>query len=119
MGSLATLTGALLVRKGEARPTATLTAVSGRADGAPANERTARARRGPAGGGSGAHPVAMTLRLDPARHRRLRLFAACTERSMQAVLVAALDDYLARACADDDLGCACLRLAPPEPSESG
>lgn len=118
MGSLATLTGSLLVRKGEARPTA-LTAAPARPPDAPANERTARVRAGQSGGGASAHAVAMTLRLDGVRHRRLRLFAACTERSMQAVLVAALDDYLARACADDDLGCACLRLAAPAPPDAG
>jgi len=114
MGSVATLSGSLLVRKGEARPAVLSHAPAQRVDLATAaggvrpRPRLARAGGG-AGGGPAPHPVAMTLRLDGERHRRLRLFAACTDRSMQSVLVAALDAYIARACADDDHGCACLR----------
>jgi len=124
MGSVATLSGSLLVRKGEARP-AVLSAVPAQrfdlattGGGARPRPRLARAGGGPPGGPA-PHPVAMTLRLDGERHRRLRLFAACTERSMQSILVAALDAYIARACADDDHGCACLRDGVPSPTCPG
>ncbi|MDG4794159.1 hypothetical protein [Micromonospora sp. WMMD1082] len=40
--------------------------------------------------------MAMTLRLDDERERRLRLVADEEERSMHAVVVTAIDDYLAR-----------------------
>ncbi len=43
--------------------------------------------------------VATTLRLGPERHLRLKIFTACTERSIQDVLTCALDDYLDRASA--------------------
>jgi predicted transcriptional regulator len=38
----------------------------------------------------------MTLRLDDERERRLRLVANEEDRSMHAVVVTAIDDYLAR-----------------------
>ncbi len=115
MGSVATLSGSLLVRKGEARPVESSPASERRIDLATvdgARPRSGRAGGGPPGGPP-PHPVAMTLRLDGERHRRLRLFAACVDRSMQSVLVAALDDYIARACAAEDHGCACLRASAP------
>ncbi|MCZ7419256.1 MULTISPECIES: hypothetical protein [unclassified Micromonospora] len=40
--------------------------------------------------------MAMTLRLDDDRERRLRLVADEEERSMHAVVVTAIDDYLMR-----------------------
>lgn len=40
------------------------------------------------------------LRLDAERHLRLKLLAAREERSMQAVLTEALDEYLARRAPD-------------------
>ncbi|MET7945525.1 hypothetical protein [Micromonospora sp. NPDC005324] len=40
--------------------------------------------------------MAMTLRLDDDRERRLRLVADEEARSMHAVVVNAIDDYLAR-----------------------
>ncbi len=43
--------------------------------------------------------VATTLRLDPERHLRLKIFTASTGRSIQDVLTCALDDYLDRASA--------------------
>ena len=52
--------------------------------------------------------VALTLRLDRERHRRLRIFAARHERTGQEVILRALDLYLA-ACGPD---CACLRGEP-------
>lgn len=49
--------------------------------------------------------VAMTVRLDRARHRRLRIFAARLDRTSQDVILEALDAYLdAHGGAD----CACL-----------
>lgn len=49
--------------------------------------------------------VAITLRLDRARHRRLRIFAARLDRTSQDVILAALDAYLA---AHGGTDCACL-----------
>ena len=49
--------------------------------------------------------VALTLRLDRERHRRLRIFAARRERTSQEVILRALDVYLEAYGAD----CACLR----------
>lgn len=40
--------------------------------------------------------MAMTLRLDEEREAKLRLVADEENRSMHAVVVAAIDDYLAR-----------------------
>lgn len=40
--------------------------------------------------------MAMTLRLDEEREAKLRLVADEEDRSMHAVVVAAIDDYLAR-----------------------
>ncbi|WP_410814457.1 hypothetical protein [Micromonospora sp. 067-2] len=40
--------------------------------------------------------MAMTLRLDDERERRLRLVADEEGRAMHAVVVTAIDDYLAR-----------------------
>jgi hypothetical protein len=52
--------------------------------------------------------VALTLRLDRERHRRLRIFAARHERTSQEVILRALDVYLEAFGAD----CACLRGGP-------
>jgi hypothetical protein len=52
----------------------------------------------------GAERARVTLRLDPERHRRLRVAAACRGESMQSVMVAALDAYLANGAG----GCACM-----------
>ncbi|MFI5488048.1 hypothetical protein ACIBXA_01465 [Micromonospora echinaurantiaca] len=40
--------------------------------------------------------MAMTLRLDEDREARLRLVAEEEDRSMHAIVVTAIDDYLAR-----------------------
>ncbi len=50
-------------------------------------------------------PARFSLRLNPAQHRRLRVAAACHGVSMQALITAALDHYLA----DVDDVCACVR----------
>ena len=120
----ARLTSALLARKGEALPTggfagaaidagqplpppATLTR---RASMALVSDRGARPARPVKGGGRGPGDggdarVALTLRLDRERHRRLRIFGARHDRTSQEVILEALDAYLA-ACGAD---CACLR----------
>lgn len=132
MTQTARLTSALLVRKGQAFPTGGFAcpaidsgqplpapdklspprrgmalargAVNG-AGGALASQAR-RLRRPP--GPSDEGRVALTLRLDRERHRRLRIFAARHERTSQDVILRALDAYLA-ACGAD---CACLRGAP-------
>jgi len=52
-----------------------------------------------------APPVRLTLRLERAQHRRLRVAAACHGVSMQTLMNAALDHYLAGV---DDI-CQCVR----------
>ena len=83
------------------RPSTAVAAVASRHDA-----RTAcRHQPGPAAGRREADRVALTLRLDRERHRRLRIVGARHECSSQAVIVRALDAYLAT-CGDR---CACLR----------
>jgi hypothetical protein len=126
------LTSDLLARKGQALPTAapacprveigqSLPALpapdkpsSRRASiavvgGAP-ERRSGRARQAYGSGSSGRRDerIALTLRLDRERHRRLRILAARHDCTSQEVIVAALDAYLA-ACSGD---CACLRGGP-------
>jgi len=50
------------------------------------------------------------LRLDPERHRRLRLLSARLDKSAQGILVDALDELL-QAYVDTDNDCACMRNA--------
>jgi len=126
----ARLTSALLARKGQAFPTAALACPTIEVSqplpapdklsprraglalvGGTPGHSSVRARRGYGAGGSGHGEdgrVALTLRLDRERHRRLRIFAARHERTSQEVILEALDAYLA-ACGGD---CACLRGAP-------
>jgi len=67
---------------------------------------------------------AFTLRLDPERHRRLRLLSAKTDRSAQALLIDALDDVLQQ-YEQSGTGCACMQRAhnddpqPPAVSADG
>lgn len=82
--SVASLTGGLLVAKGTAQPTCfPLYEVAG-----------ADARPQPVEPAPPAAHSRLTLRIDPVRHRRLRLAAAQFGQSGQAILVAALDHYL-------------------------
>lgn len=127
MRAPARLSGELLARKGQALPTgglayATMTldqplpsygpAVLVRYGSLPAQDaltqgasrRTAERRRQPAGRRE-EDRVALTLRLDRERHRRLRIFCARHECSSQEVIVRALEAYL-ETCGED---CACLR----------
>jgi hypothetical protein len=123
----ARLTASLLARKGEASP------ASGRGTGAaltppletfrrPAASRPVLESKGTlrllAGGAAGRafgdnaadadQRVTLTVRLDHARHRRLKILAARRRRTSQALLVEALDAYLHECGAD----CACLRGEP-------
>lgn len=77
----ASLSGVLLVAKGDAAPSRQSMFDPGAPDGAGRHRpRDQRAR--------------IPLRLDEKRHRRLRLAGAHLGQSAQAVLVAALDHYL-------------------------
>ena len=59
--------------------------------------------------------VAMTLRLDPARHLRLRVLSAHVNRSSQDILTEALDSYLDRFAHMPEMRqCDCLRRETEE-----
>lgn len=106
----AVLSSGLLARKGAAVPTS-LAAVSvlprGLSDG------TARAVTAGASPTGGSRNTKMSLRLDPERHRKLRLATVHLGRSGQRILLDALDAHLAR-CAETVLAgdCACLQRKP-------
>lgn len=99
--TVASLSGRLLARKGAARPSA----MNGRqpfvSDRAAAQQ--VAAVQTPAGG----ERARISLRLDPVRHRRLRIAAAHLDCSLQDLLIAALDAHLA----DLVPACPCLRFA--------
>ncbi|MFZ5610010.1 MAG: hypothetical protein ACOY99_10420 [Pseudomonadota bacterium] len=109
MKAAASLTAALLARKGNAAPFG--------AQGPGANGAIAVLPQAADGGtlsvyapAEGARRVAMTLRLDPQRHLRLRLLSALAGRSCQALLIEALDGYLAEKSSDlDSHALRCLR----------
>jgi len=93
----ASLTAALMTRKGEAQPSR-LFALTPPVVIAPRPERPdvpAKDRR------------RLTLRLDPERHMRLKLAAAHLDLSLQDILIAALDAHLAR-----EAPCPCLAADP-------
>ncbi len=130
MSARAKLTSDLLVRKGHASPTggfahagidlsqplpapAKLEGPRGHVilatsplsvHAAPARSAKRQARVGDEG------RVALTLRLDRERHRRLKVFGARNQQTTQEVLLKALDAYL-EACGAD---CACLRGEPDD-----
>jgi hypothetical protein len=130
MRGRARLTSDLLVRKGQAIPTggfahagielsqplpASARLGIPRATGllapSPLSVRTAPGRApGHRPGAARQGRVALTLRLDRERHRRLKVFSARNQQTTQEVLLAALDAYLA-ACGAD---CACLRGEPED-----
>lgn len=65
-------------------------------------------RRVPAG--ETGRRVAMTLRLDPDRHLKLRVLSAHAHQSCQQILTQALDDYLGEHCQDHGIkSCRCLQ----------
>jgi len=119
MAQPARLTSDLLVRKGQALPAsgyiqpairlAEISTHGGASDRAQRPAPLPGTTLALAGGGSDRteRPVCLTLRLDPGRHSRLRIFAARRGESAQKVLISALDAYLA-ACGAD---CACMRGA--------
>lgn len=58
--------------------------------------------------------VAMTLRLDPKRHKRLRLISVHSQRSARDILTSALDSYLDQIEAGmETASCECLRKNKP------
>jgi hypothetical protein len=111
----ASLTSALLVRKGAAIPAGyaalsaaaragrTVRPVDATAAGAAASPKRRRNERLP-------DPrMRISLRLDPDHYLRLKLSAAHLHRNLQAVLIAALDSYLERMGPTVKNGnCACL-----------
>jgi hypothetical protein len=124
----AKLSGELLARKGEALPTGGFAYARLALDhplpppgatalvryaAAPASMTVARndsrkgapERRREPSGRRAEDRVALTVRLDRDRHRRLRIFGARQECSSQDVIIRALDAYFA-SCGDR---CACLR----------
>ena len=118
---VATLSAGLLARKGDARPS-----IVNPTDPHPIRDaEPLAARGGPAGSLCGIGRLApsesadaaadgvrrdrhgrarISLRLDPARHRRLRLASVHLDASIQDILTAALDAYLSGL----DLHCPCV-----------
>ena len=89
----ASLSDALLVAKGHAAPSRPVTQL-------PLRRRTQQREDG---------RLRVPLRLDEARHRKLRIAAAQFRKSAQAVMMAALDHYLDRIVPSVlDEPCACL-----------
>lgn len=122
MSQPARLTGDLLARKGQAFPTGGFAAAAlglvpplpapqarPRPCGADPSSSIEQARSWPPAGPGDpkakGERVALTLRLDPARHTRLRIFAARRRSTSQDLLIEALDAYL-QACGPD---CACMQ----------
>lgn len=109
--SVARLDQRLMARKGSAAPaggrrhdagdgpTESLLTAPERAPNAPAKAAGPCTTASPP-----AAPAKVTLRLAADQHRRLRVAAACRNTSMQALMTAALEHYLAEA---DDV-CACV-----------
>lgn len=114
MDQPARLTGALLARKGTASPADGLAGAAMALSqplppwSVPRPVAVRESARNPhPAPGQPEERVAMTLRLDPSRHTRLKICAARRNRTSQDVVTEALDAYL-EACGGD---CACLRGA--------
>ena len=106
----ASITGSLLVRKGEALPSpaSQRRAAPGFAREAwPAAEPDLPAPP-PHAGETGA-PRRLTFRLDNDRYRRLCIASAQMRSPVQHLLTAALDRYLAALCENELAGCSCMR----------
>lgn len=106
--TVASLNARLLARKGDARP-APIEGSESRARPAPAGPAPApgtgpTALPGDPPAGDPRSRARVSLRLDDARHRRLRLAAIHLDASLQQVLTAALDHYLAQVTPD----CPCM-----------
>jgi hypothetical protein len=116
----ASLTSALLVRKGAAIPAG----YAGSRRLAPrAPDRAARRQAvSPKRRRSERFPdprTRISLRLDPDRYLRLKLSAAHLHRNLQEVLIAALDGYLDKIGTEVKNGsCACLESGCTEPGKS-
>lgn len=121
-GRAAGLTGSLMIRKGAASPALAVPQKDGvtqppmtRAEPAPTHKGaewlpgsttalTFAQKRGEAASLTGPRPhrrshngrVRVSLRLDMDRHLRLKLIAAHSRRTLQSVLIEALDDYFDR-----------------------
>lgn len=127
----ASITEALLVRKGAALPSRLAeygehhgpSAVNYGAphhlrplaqDPSAANTKPAESCAAPAAtadhsGGHGGERARVTLRLDNDRHFRLKLAAAHLDRSLQDIMISALDEFLARTTPNIHHGdCVCL-----------
>jgi hypothetical protein len=120
--SVASLDQRLMARKGAAAPAGGRRHDAGNgpaesmltAPGSP--QRSAAAAPAPrSASGETARPVKMTLRLPLDQHRRLRVAAACRGTSMQVLMTAALDLYLA----DGDDVCACVSAEITQTREAG
>jgi hypothetical protein len=85
------LAGGLIVRKGEAVPSAQATP---QATETKPSAAQARADHNPPPKGL-AGTIAVTVRLDPNRYERMKIHGARQRRTNQQILVAALDAYLA------------------------
>jgi hypothetical protein len=127
----ATLTDALLARKGTAAPTRVAPSPFDPASAQPeivphlvlvgrdaAPRDSAQTRFAGSGHGGLEHRRRITLRLDPTRHRRLKLAAAHLNASLQDLVIAALDSHLMRVAPGLAAGgCACLG-SRPHPEEA-
>jgi hypothetical protein len=90
------LEGGLIARKGEAAPTTVvhqpvLSVETSPAHAAAPSKPVAVERSTPKGI---AGTIAVTVRLDPERYERLKIYGAKQRQSNQQILVAALDAYL-------------------------
>jgi hypothetical protein len=115
MRPTASLTGTLLFRKGNASPsgfrtrppyeTPNVAAVTDAPVEVPSHRRSRKS-----GADKAASGVArLSIRLDPEQHRRLRIVAAHTRQSIQAIVMTALDSYIGEAAPDlAKNGCRCL-----------
>lgn len=101
--TVASLSGQLLARKGTARPSAAVPRSAG-AD-IPSTPRAPLRLAPPQEPPASGERARISLRLDPERHRRLRLAAAHLDCSLQDLLIAALDEHLSGL----HLGCPCFQ----------
>lgn len=113
----ASLSGALLVAKGGASPALFRPVIAngglspGQATGTADSEDGPHRAMDPLPPGDSPPRRRISLRLDPARHLRLKLVAAHLRQSAQEILTAALDDYLDKAGAAAPVAKRCVCLA--------
>ena len=115
MRPTASLTGTLLFRKGNASPSGfrvrppyeapSVAAITDVPVEAPSRRRSRKSDADKAASGV----ARLSIRLDPDQHRRLRIVAAHTRQSIQAIVMTALDSYIGEAAPDlTKNGCRCL-----------